>query len=69
MFSRHDRDTPSAPDTRPLAASVAALLSSTPTDLSACNAAAGDNPGSQGALSGLARIFFYANAQALLVSH
>jgi CHAT domain-containing protein len=36
--------------------------------LSACNTAAGDKPGAE-ALSGLARAFFYAGAQALLVSH
>jgi CHAT domain-containing protein len=36
--------------------------------LSACNTAAGENPGAQ-ALSGLARAFFYAGARALLVSH
>jgi len=36
--------------------------------LSACNTIAGDKPGAE-ALSGLARAFFYAGAQALLVSH
>ncbi|QPF86256.1 tetratricopeptide repeat protein [Bradyrhizobium genosp. L] len=36
--------------------------------LSACNTAAGDQPGAEG-LSGLARAFFYAGARALLVSH
>jgi CHAT domain-containing protein len=36
--------------------------------LSACNTAAGGNPGAE-ALSGLARAFFYAGARALLVSH
>ncbi|MGH6923042.1 MAG: CHAT domain-containing protein, partial [Propylenella sp.] len=36
--------------------------------LSACNTAAGDEPGAEG-LSGLARAFFYAGARALLVSH
>ena len=36
--------------------------------LSACNTAAADRPGAQ-ALSGLARALFYAEAQALLVSH
>jgi CHAT domain-containing protein len=36
--------------------------------LSACNTAAPDRPGA-GALSGLARAFFYAGARALLVSH
>jgi CHAT domain-containing protein/Tfp pilus assembly protein PilF len=36
--------------------------------LSACNTAAGEEPGAQ-ALSGLARAFFYAGARALLVSH
>jgi CHAT domain-containing protein len=36
--------------------------------LSACNTAAGDNPGAE-ALSGLARAFFYAGAHALLVTH
>jgi CHAT domain-containing protein/tetratricopeptide (TPR) repeat protein len=36
--------------------------------LSACNTAAGDRPGAE-ALSGLARAFFYAGTQALLVSH
>jgi CHAT domain-containing protein len=36
--------------------------------LSACNTAAGDQPGAE-ALSGLARAFFYAGARALLVSH
>lgn len=36
--------------------------------LSACNTAAGEN-GDAGALSGLARAFFYAGARALLVSH
>ena len=36
--------------------------------LSACNTAAGDEPGAE-ALSGLARAFFYAGTRALLVSH
>jgi CHAT domain-containing protein len=36
--------------------------------LSACNTAAGKEPGAE-ALSGLARAFFYAGARALLVSH
>lgn len=36
--------------------------------LSACNTIAGDKPGAE-ALSGLARLFFYAGARALLVSH
>jgi tetratricopeptide (TPR) repeat protein/CHAT domain-containing protein len=36
--------------------------------LSACNTAAGQEPGAE-ALSGLARAFFYAGARALLVSH
>jgi CHAT domain-containing protein/Tfp pilus assembly protein PilF len=36
--------------------------------LSACNTIAGDRPGAE-ALSGLARSFFYAGAQALLVTH
>jgi CHAT domain-containing protein len=36
--------------------------------LSACNTAAGENPGAE-ALSGLTRAFFYAGARALLVSH
>jgi CHAT domain-containing protein len=36
--------------------------------LSACNTAAGDQPGAE-ALSGLARAFFYAGARGLLVSH
>jgi CHAT domain-containing protein len=36
--------------------------------LSACNTAAGDEPGASG-LSGLAKAFFYAGARALLVSH
>jgi CHAT domain-containing protein len=36
--------------------------------LSACNTIAGDKPGAE-AFSGLARAFFYAGAQALLVSH
>jgi CHAT domain-containing protein len=36
--------------------------------LSACNTAAGENPGAE-ALSGLASAFFYAGARALLVSH
>ncbi|MFQ5954784.1 MAG: tetratricopeptide repeat protein [Kiloniellales bacterium] len=36
--------------------------------LSACNTAAGDEPGAEG-LSGLAKAFFYAGARALLVSH
>ena len=36
--------------------------------LSACNTAAGDQPGAE-ALSGLARAFFYAGARALIVSH
>jgi CHAT domain-containing protein/tetratricopeptide (TPR) repeat protein len=36
--------------------------------LSACNTAAGDEPGAE-ALSGLARAFFYAGARTLLVSH
>jgi tetratricopeptide (TPR) repeat protein len=36
--------------------------------LSACNTAAGENPGAE-ALSGLVRAFFYAGARALLVSH
>ena len=36
--------------------------------LSACNTAAADAPNA-GALSGLARAFFYAQARALLVSH
>jgi CHAT domain-containing protein/Tfp pilus assembly protein PilF len=36
--------------------------------LSACNTIAGDKPGAE-ALSGLARSFFYAGAQALLVTH
>ena len=36
--------------------------------LSACNTAAGDTVGGD-ALSGLARVFFYAGARALLVSH
>lgn len=36
--------------------------------LSACNTAAGDQPGGE-ALSGLARAFFYAGDRALLVSH
>src|SRR5204862_3011393 len=36
--------------------------------LSACNTAAGDADGAE-ALSGLGRAFFYAGAQALLVSH
>jgi CHAT domain-containing protein len=36
--------------------------------LSACNTAAADKPGAE-ALSGLARVFFYAGARALLVSH
>ncbi len=36
--------------------------------LSACNTAAGNQPGGQ-ALSGLARAFFYAGGRALLVSH
>lgn len=36
--------------------------------LSACNTAAGEQPGAEG-LSGLARAFFYAGARALLVSH
>ena len=36
--------------------------------LSACNTAAGDNPGAE-ALSGLARAFFYAGARSLIVSN
>jgi CHAT domain-containing protein/Flp pilus assembly protein TadD len=36
--------------------------------LSACNTAAGDQPGAE-ALSGLARAFFYAGARSLVVSH
>ncbi|ETX06339.1 MAG: hypothetical protein ETSY2_17725, partial [Candidatus Entotheonella gemina] len=36
--------------------------------LSACNTAAGDQPGAE-ALAGLARAFFFAGARALLVSH
>jgi len=36
--------------------------------LSACNTAAGEEPGATG-LSGLAKAFFYAGARALLVSH
>ena len=36
--------------------------------LSACNTAAGNEPGAE-ALSGLARAFFYAGARSLLVSH
>jgi len=36
--------------------------------LSACNTAAGEQPGAEG-LSGLARAFFYAGARSLLVSH
>jgi tetratricopeptide (TPR) repeat protein/CHAT domain-containing protein len=36
--------------------------------MSACNTAAGNNPGAE-ALSGLAKAFFYAGARALLVSH
>ena len=36
--------------------------------LSACNTIAGDKPGAE-ALSGLARLFLYAGARALLVSH
>jgi len=36
--------------------------------LSACNTAAGGEPGAE-ALSGLARSFFYAGARSLLVSH
>src|SRR6202040_2134268 len=36
--------------------------------LSACNTAADDKPGA-GALSGLARAFFYAGARSLIVSH
>ena len=34
----------------------------------ACNTLAGDKPGAE-ALSGLARVFFYAGARALPVSH
>jgi uncharacterized protein YgiM (DUF1202 family) len=36
--------------------------------LSACNTAAGDQPGAEG-LSGLAKAYFYAGSRALLVSH
>ena len=36
--------------------------------LSACNTAAGGEPGAEG-LSGLAKAFFYAGSRALLVSH
>ena len=36
--------------------------------LSACNTAAGSEPGAEG-LSGLAKAFFYAGSRALLVSH
>ena len=36
--------------------------------LSACNTVAGDKPGAE-APSGLARVFFYADARALLVLH
>jgi len=37
--------------------------------LSACNTAGGARQGEATALSGLARVFFYAGARALLVSH
>ena len=54
-----------------LAASEAATLSLRAEwlILSACNTAAADGPGAADSLSGLARAFLYAGAQALLVSH
>jgi CHAT domain-containing protein len=61
---------PTAEDNGLLTASEAAQLKLNAdwVVLSACNTAAGEEPGAQ-ALSGLARAFFYAGARALLVSH
>ena len=63
-------DTPTADDDGLLTASRVAKLNLDAdwAVLSACNTAAGDQPGAEG-LSGLARAFFYAGARALLVSH
>lgn len=63
-------DDPSHVDGGPLTASEAAglRLSAEWVILSACNTAAGGSPDAEG-LSGLARAFLYAGAQALLVSH
>jgi CHAT domain-containing protein len=63
-------DQPSDIDDGLLTASEVALLklNSDWVVLSACETAAGDQPGAE-ALSGLARAFFYAGARTLLVSH
>lgn len=66
----NDNESPSGDNDGLLTASEAAALrlNADWLILSACNTAAGGEPGADG-LSGLARSFFYAGARSLLVSH